>query len=180
MSAMASRITRLMIVCSNDYAGADQRKHQSSASLAFMRGIRRWPVNSPHKVPVTRNTFPFDDGIMNLKNLRPCIWGKCVPPPLMKSSGWLETYIYLAPCLILWDYLRLLFLIVETDEYCWKKIFSFQKHNFDKGFNWWYRSFLSEDVFTKAALVLDQHQLGELIVTDMEPIFINLTISLRI
>ena len=126
MSAMASRITRLTIVCSNDYAGADQRKHQSSASLAFMRGIRRCPVNSPHKMPVTRNTFPFDDGIMNLKNLRPCIWGKCVPPPLMKSSGWLETYIYLAPCLILWDYLRLLFLIVETDEYCWKKYFHFK------------------------------------------------------
>ena len=30
------------------------RKHQSSASLAFVRGIHRWPVNSPHKGPVTR------------------------------------------------------------------------------------------------------------------------------
>ena len=28
------------------YSGADQRKHQSSASLAFVRGIHRWPVNS--------------------------------------------------------------------------------------------------------------------------------------
>ena len=122
---MASRMTRLTIVCSNDYAGADQRKHQSSASLAFMRGIRRWPVNSPHKVPVTRKTFPFDDVIMNLKNLRPCKWGKCVPPTLMKSSGWLETYIYLTPCLILGDYLRLLFLKVELDEYCWTIYFHF-------------------------------------------------------
>ena len=26
--------------------GADQRKHQSSASLAFVRGIHRWPVNA--------------------------------------------------------------------------------------------------------------------------------------
>ena len=42
----------------------DQRKHQSSASLAFVWGIRRWPVNSPHKRPVTRKIFPLDDVIM--------------------------------------------------------------------------------------------------------------------
>ena len=30
-----------------------------------MRGIHRWPVNSPHKGPVTRKMFPFDDVIMN-------------------------------------------------------------------------------------------------------------------
>ena len=40
--------------------GVDQRKHQSSASLAFVRGIHRWSVNSPHKWPVTRKMFPFD------------------------------------------------------------------------------------------------------------------------
>ena len=39
-------------------------KHRSSASLAFVRGIHRWPVNSPHKGPVTRKMFPFDDVIM--------------------------------------------------------------------------------------------------------------------
>ena len=50
----------------NRYSGADQRKHQSSASLAFVRGIHRWPVNSPHKGPVTRKMFPFDDVIMVL------------------------------------------------------------------------------------------------------------------
>ena len=33
----------------NIYSGADQRKHQSSASLVFVRGIYRWPMNSPHK-----------------------------------------------------------------------------------------------------------------------------------
>ena len=54
MGAMASQITSLAIVYSTDYSGADQRKHQSSASLAFVRGIHRWPVNSPHKWPVTR------------------------------------------------------------------------------------------------------------------------------
>ena len=41
-----------------------QRKHQSSASLAFVRRIHRRPVNSPHKGPVTRKMFPFDDVIM--------------------------------------------------------------------------------------------------------------------
>ena len=41
-----------------------KEKHQSSASLAFVRGIHRWPVNSPHKGPVTRNYFPYDDVIM--------------------------------------------------------------------------------------------------------------------
>ena len=54
MGAMASQITSLTIVYSTVYSGADQRKHQSSASLAFGRGIRRWSVNSPHKGPVTR------------------------------------------------------------------------------------------------------------------------------
>ena len=53
MSAMASKITGVSTVCSTICSGADQRKHQSSASLAFVRGIHRWPVNSPHKEPVT-------------------------------------------------------------------------------------------------------------------------------
>ena len=53
--------TRLTIVYSTVYSGTDQRKHQSSASLAFVLGIHRWPVNSPHKGPVTRKMFPFDD-----------------------------------------------------------------------------------------------------------------------
>ena len=64
MSAMASQITGVSIVYSTVCSGAVQRKHQSSASLAFVRGIHRWPVNSPHKGPVTRIMFPFDDVIM--------------------------------------------------------------------------------------------------------------------
>ena len=64
MSAMVSQMTRLTIVYSTVYSGADQRKHQRFASLAFMRGIHRWPVNSPHKGPVTQKIFPFDDVIM--------------------------------------------------------------------------------------------------------------------
>ena len=61
---MASQISSLIIVYSTVYSGADQRKHQSSASLASVRSIHRGPVNSPHKWPVTRKMFPFDDVIM--------------------------------------------------------------------------------------------------------------------
>ena len=64
MSTMASQITSLTIVYSTAYSGADQRKHQSSASLAFVRGVHRWSVNSPHKGSVTQKMFPFDDVIM--------------------------------------------------------------------------------------------------------------------
>ena len=63
-SAIVSRITSLTIVYSTVYSGADQRKHQSSALLAFVRGIHLWPVKSPHKWPVTQTMFPTDDVIM--------------------------------------------------------------------------------------------------------------------
>ena len=53
-SAIASQITSLTIVYSTVYSDTDDRKHQSTASLAFVKGTRRWPVNSPHKGPVTR------------------------------------------------------------------------------------------------------------------------------
>ena len=57
MGTMASQITSLTIVYSTVYSGTDQRKHQSSVSLVFVRRIHRWPVNSPHKGPVTREMF---------------------------------------------------------------------------------------------------------------------------
>ena len=66
MGAMASQITSHAIVYSSVNSGADQRKHQSSASLAFVRGIHRGPVNSLHKESVTRKMFPFDDIIMKI------------------------------------------------------------------------------------------------------------------
>ena len=44
------------------------KENLCSASLAFARGIHRWPVNSPHKGPVTRKMVPFDDVIMGMKN----------------------------------------------------------------------------------------------------------------
>ena len=61
MGTVVSQITSLTIVY------AYQRKHQSSTSLASVRGIHRWPVNSPHKWPVTRKMLPLDDVIMSLK-----------------------------------------------------------------------------------------------------------------
>ena len=61
IGAIASQITSLTIVYSTVYT---DKKHQSSASLAFVRGNHRGPVNSPHKWPVTRKMFPFDDVIM--------------------------------------------------------------------------------------------------------------------
>ena len=64
MGAIASQITSLTIVYSTVYSDPDQRKHQSSASLAFVWGIHRGPVKSPHKWPVTRKMFPFDDVII--------------------------------------------------------------------------------------------------------------------
>ena len=64
MTTIASQITSLTIVYSTVYSDADQSKHQSSASLAFVWGIHRGPGNSPHKWPVTRKMFPFDDVIM--------------------------------------------------------------------------------------------------------------------
>ena len=63
MGTMASWITSFTIVYSTVYSGAYQGKHQSSASLAFVRRIHQWPANSPHKWPVTRKMFPFDDVI---------------------------------------------------------------------------------------------------------------------
>ena len=66
MSEIASQITCVSIVCSTVCSGADQRKHQSSASLAFLRGIHQWLLDFPHKGPVTRKMFPFDDIIIAL------------------------------------------------------------------------------------------------------------------
>ena len=64
MGAIVSQITSLAIVYSIDYSYADQRKHQSSASRAFVWGIHREPVNSPHQRPIMRKMFQFDDVIM--------------------------------------------------------------------------------------------------------------------
>ena len=93
MGAIASLITSLTVVYSTVHSDADQRKHQSSAWLAFVWGIHRGPVNSPHKWPVPRKMFPFDDVIMKLWDLihRPCpnfsfSWAES---PFEKGCGWI-------------------------------------------------------------------------------------------
>ena len=87
MSAIASQITSLTIVYSTVYSDADQRKHQNSASLAFVWGIHRWPVNSPHKGPKTRKIFPFDDVIMFIDWL----WYTALP---FLFSGTLNAHVH--------------------------------------------------------------------------------------
>ena len=79
MSMMASQITSLAIVYSTVNSGAVSRKHQRSASLAFVWGIHGWPVNSPHKGPIIRKMFPFDDVIMHC---------------------WIDLFIWHDPCTI--------------------------------------------------------------------------------
>ena len=64
ISTVASQINGVSMVYLTGCSGADQRKHRNSASPTFVRGIHRWPVNSPHNEPVTRKMFPFDDVIM--------------------------------------------------------------------------------------------------------------------
>ena len=113
MMAIASQITSLTIVYSAVYSGAHQRKHQSSASLAFVQGIHRGPVNSPHKWPVSRKMFPFDDVIM------PDIWHHYVIIGLTLRSQWqfskegkLSNYLIdsiLAICKFLHDVTLLIF-----------------------------------------------------------------------
>ena len=92
MGTIASQITSLSIVYSIVYSDADQRKHQSSAALAFVRGIHRGPVHSPHKWPATRKMLPFDDVIMI--NYKTDIHNACFPLNKIKnkyftSKAWL-------------------------------------------------------------------------------------------
>ena len=63
-------ITGVSIVYSTVCSGANQRKHQSFMSLVFVRGIHWWPMNSPHKGPVTRKMVPFNDIIMKCRLAR--------------------------------------------------------------------------------------------------------------
>ena len=89
--AMASRVTSLTTVYSTVYSDAAQRKHQSSASLAFVRGIHRGPVNSPHKWPVMRKMFSYDDVIMAFES-----W-----PCQMKTTNHYQ-YPPATPCQNIW------------------------------------------------------------------------------
>ena len=84
MSAVASQFTRVSIDYSAVCSGADQRKHQSSASLAFVRGIHWWPVNSPHIGSVARKMFSFDGVIIIFVHVM--AWRLFSVQPLPKSK----------------------------------------------------------------------------------------------
>ena len=105
MSTMTSQITGISIVYSTVCSGAHQRKHQGSASLAFVQGIYRWPVNSPHKGPVMQKMPPFDDVVMwqhkviitwtrltKIRDTTWCMWweptGNGTVPSTKDQSGW--------------------------------------------------------------------------------------------
>ena len=78
MDVIASQITSLTIVYSTVYSDAYQRKHQSSASLAFVWGIHRGIVEFPTQM--APKMFPFDDVIMwgnngsDVLNMKNCIF----------------------------------------------------------------------------------------------------------
>ena len=64
MSAVTSQTSGVSIVYSTVCSGVDQIKQKSSASLASVRGIHQWPVNSPHKGTVTQKMLPHDHVII--------------------------------------------------------------------------------------------------------------------
>ena len=94
MAAMASQITSLAIVYLTVYLGTDQRKHQSSMSLAFVWGIHEWEVNCLHKWPVTQKLYPFDDVIMSMCELT-YIWTLPKYMPVLHSLWIVHIFITL-------------------------------------------------------------------------------------
>ena len=117
MGTMASLITGLTIVYSTDYLRCRLKKHQSSASLAFMRGIHRWPVNSPHKGLVTRKMFPLGDAIMEDWS-----WLSWIPKYdtrwFIPNSGSLYTHgIWCSR-----DWQRRVKCVTFVMKYCWKPV----------------------------------------------------------
>ena len=99
MTTIAAQITSLPSVYSTVYSGPDQSKHQSSASLAFVWGIHRGPVNSPHKWPVTRKMFPFDDVIMLGEIIgagRVSFIGGCRQPRATSDSNYVTVACFLS------------------------------------------------------------------------------------
>ena len=135
MVSIASQITCLTIVYSAVYSDADQRKHQSSALLAFVWGIHWGPVNSPHKWPVMRKMFPFDDFIMinNSQCMSVCQshFAEAISPEIL--YGFLPNqiclmYFELTQCFItlffhqpkrsIWIYITL-FLVCKSDSMGW-------------------------------------------------------------
>ena len=120
MGTLASQITSIAIVYSTVYSGADQRKYQSSASLASVRGIHRGPVNSPHKWPVRRKMCPFDDVIMR--------WKLCRDTAIVRQENEFEN-IVCKMAAILFRYQYFNSLVNTLTHYRWHKFRSSEIHN---------------------------------------------------
>ena len=101
MSAMASQITSLRIVYTTVYSGTDQRKHQSSASLAFVRGISRtkgrWRGKCFHLMTSwQKNTVKFTAvqklievyATIIFTQAKMCLIGSFLRSPLWDSEWW--------------------------------------------------------------------------------------------
>ena len=118
MGTIASQITSITIVYSTVYSDADQRKHLSSASLAFVRGIHRRPVNSPHKWPVTRKMFPSDNVIMYRGDIYVYHRSRYELIPAVSSAEWAECF------LTIWtSYLIKVFSLIHDSSVCvWASI----------------------------------------------------------
>ena len=115
---MTSQIIVFSIVYSTVCSGANQRKHQFSAPLAFVRGIHRWPVNSPHNGPVTRKMFPFADVIIYQSEQQSDFNNdvKCFCPHSSKRSGQSDK----TTCQIeIWSYCGQDRLVFEQCQYCY-------------------------------------------------------------
>ena len=114
MSMVGSPITRVSNVCSTVCSGADQGKHQSIALLASVRGIHRWPINSPQKGPVTRKMFPFDDVVMTQYQYMPLYFDD--------SSQWFDS-LYLnktANCMVVAE-IQVFMLAFHDSVMTWKR-----------------------------------------------------------
>ena len=107
MTTMASLITSFTVVYLIVYSNADQWKHQCSALLAFVRGIHRWPVNSPYKGLVTRKMFSFDDVSMMLESQFWIVW--IVTTNFSKSILSMDPWIHGTPWVVFvsafWNYI---------------------------------------------------------------------------
>ena len=136
MGALSSLITSLTVIYSTVYSGADQRKHQSSASVAFVRRIRRWPMNSQYdgKWPETRKMFSFDDVIMIKLHLK---LSSVVLPSLCpvgwvnwtRLPGMVSVCCYILPSTYTFDKGSILSCcIIQTSQYYWLHHYAIHTH----------------------------------------------------
>ena len=132
MGTIAFQITSLTIVYSTIYSDADQRKHQSSASLAFAREIHRGPVNSPHKWPLTRKMFPVEDVIMATREVYLFIYSKLHSLKIMQRCYYGNNRSYLLMQIIIWNRWRIQ---VALQVPCLRHYISTSAHNDMKNVN---------------------------------------------